>query len=275
MKDDEVAPGAPPSGPVQLGSVQAGATPFNVDNVSATYRGRVDLTDGPVFAIIKDLPPRELANELLAATLAYAAGLPIPMPILAVAEPDTGIGAGCRLPDQKGGLVFASADIGGASVRQIYLADRTSATEALIGERLSQWSDAGRLYGFDSWIANVDRNAGNLLFAGERDIWLIDHGQGFTGPNWSAEALQPAAEYVNKLQGWFTPMLTDERRIELARDVGDVCDRINASELPSLAAISYVADLLSAGDLEALLAFLADRVPHVPRLATRALGMLA
>ncbi|MDY0957871.1 HipA family kinase [Sphingomonas sp. CFBP8993] len=260
---------------VKVGTVLLDAKRFSTDNVSATYRGTIQLQSQLVRAIIKDIPPKELANELLAAAIAITGGLPVPLPILAFAAPDTGMGINCAYADGSGGLVFGSADVGGNSVRQLYISDPSRATEVLIGERIAAWSAVGRLYGFDSWIANVDRNAGNLQFGEANEIWLIDHAQGFTGPAWEAENLTADREYQNKLQSWLTPLLSADRRIELARDVGVEADRFDLAALAGLATRNHVADLLSAGDLDAVLKFLAARATHVPRMASRALGLLA
>ena len=96
---------------VRLGLVLAGATPFKADNINDTYRGAVLLDDGERTAIIKDLEPKELANELLGAAIGTLLGLPIPPAVLAFASAD-------RLAASKGPilndgrLVFASVDVG-------------------------------------------------------------------------------------------------------------------------------------------------------------------
>lgn len=261
--------------PILTGTILAGVERFTIDNVSPTYRGSVQVEGGQVVAIIKDIPVKELANELLAANIALAAGLPVPTPILAFAPADTGIGVSCPLSDGSGGLVFASADVGGTSVRQMYIAEQNRATEVLIAERLAAWSDAGKLYGFDSWIANTDRNSGNLLFGGAGGIWLIDHAHGFTGPAWASDDLDAAEEYANLLAAWLTPLLNIDQRAEMARNVGAASDRLGRGLLTRLADTAHIASLLDAEDRLAVLAFLADRAEHVPRLASRALGFLA
>ena len=58
---------------VLLGQVLAGAVPFKVENnVTDTYRGLILTDAGERTAIIKDLPPKELANEVLGAAIALA-----------------------------------------------------------------------------------------------------------------------------------------------------------------------------------------------------------
>jgi hypothetical protein len=72
------------------------------------------------------------------------------------------------------------------------------------------------VYGFDAWIANIDRHERNLLFSGDKEIWLIDHGHCFSGPQWNSADLEPQREYVNRLQQWLTPAMSSARRAAVA-----------------------------------------------------------
>jgi hypothetical protein len=57
--------------PIQLATVLPRAEPFKEGNVNETFRGQVLLGDRKVRgAILKDLDPRQLANELLVSALA-------------------------------------------------------------------------------------------------------------------------------------------------------------------------------------------------------------
>ncbi|MFX4377524.1 hypothetical protein ABTA44_20965, partial [Acinetobacter baumannii] len=61
-------------GAILTGTVMADVERFEIDNVSLTYRGSVQVEGGDqLVAIIKDIPAKELANELLAAAIAGAA----------------------------------------------------------------------------------------------------------------------------------------------------------------------------------------------------------
>lgn len=256
-----------------LGTVLQGASPFSVGNVNTTFRGPVLCADGETRqAIIKDLSPRQLANEAMAAALGLASGLPVPPSIIAKAEPGVIPVSQCPLTDGSGHLVFGSADMLGSSVQQIYLGDPTTVT--LIRERLAGWSEIGSLYGFDTWIANTDRHAGNLLFSGHQEIWLIDHGHSFTGPEWEPVHLRPDEQYANRLSEWLTPMMSEDQRRDLAAPASTLPGRLETVELSRLGELNHVADLLTAGDFDALVDFLDARVRHVPRLASEALGLL-
>ena len=253
-----------------LAQVLGGAVAFNAGNINDTYRGVIRTNVGDRPAIIKDLPPRELANEVLAAGLGLAARLPIPPAYLAFASPD-------RLaakygPQLDGGrLLFASVDVGQPQVAML-CRDRGNA--AVLG-RLAAWAEAGRMYGFDALVANIDRHAGNLLFSGDQEVWMIDHGHCFTGPEWGHSDLTPPdVRVANRLTEWLTPVLAERQRTYAAHQAavlaGDVPVDFNA-----LATANHLAELLDDGDFAAVVTFLQGRRPFTAGLAAEALGMLA
>jgi hypothetical protein len=186
---------------VQFGTVLAGAERFSFNNnVNAVYRGMVRCRDGSmVMAFLKDIPLRQFANELLAAVIGLRLGLPIPRPIVALVSPDVIPAIHNPLAATEDFIVFGSADAGSRPILQV-LRD-AGAAAAEIFERLSKWSQLGELYGFDTWIANVDRHRGNLLFGGRDEVWLIDHGHSFTGPDWTAGDLAPGESLSASLVG--------------------------------------------------------------------------
>ena len=58
--------------------------------------------------------------------------------------------------------------------------DQNNSSEELISVFVRNFTELCEEYpsviGFDEWIANGDRNLGNLLWDGEKDFYLIDHG---------------------------------------------------------------------------------------------------
>ena len=255
---------------VRLATVLAGALPFKEGNVSDTYRGQVLSDDGSTrAAIIKDLDERQLSNELMAAALAKAAGLPVPQPYLAIAR--QGTLATTKGPQQPDGsrLVFASADAHTPPVAQLYLGAAPNAVK----NRLADWDGIGDLYGFDAWVANIDRHDRNLLFSGDKEVWLIDHGHCFSGPQWKPADLDPTREYENRLQQWLTPTISAPRRTAVARSAALLEGRVSGIDPNYLGQLNRVTALLDSGDFTALADFLKARCQHVPRLAAAALNV--
>lgn len=261
---------------IPLARVLAGATAFNEDNVSDTYRGLIATTDGnQVSAIIKDLPPLELANEVLVAALGLALGLPIPQPYLALATPERF--SASKGPEAEGGrLVFASTDVKQPSVRALALkiGQTNGAALADLVARVAAWARIGELYGLDELVANVDRNAGNLLFAGDNAIWLIDHGRAFTGPDWVLADLLPADKPIpGKLAEWLTPDLKSHQKTAAFGQVAGLSSAAAAVDLIGLAKDNYLDAILEEPLFDAVLAFLKERSISLPQLAATALAI--
>jgi len=257
---------------IEFATVLRGAQPFNAGNVNATYDGQVLLEDGSIRqAIIKDLEPRELANELMAAAVALTVGLATPTPYVAAVDPGA-------LQTTKGPIVngkqmtFATVNVQTPSLRQIVIANGSSAIPALCQE-LMGWDDVGLLYGFDSFVANIDRNLGNLLFGGGDRVWAIDHGHCFSGPAWKATDLQSDKIFVDKLKLWLTPHMSEVLRRARAQNASDIVRQLNEENIEELGKRVGVDDLLDQADFDALIGFLEGRKTHVPRIAADALGL--
>ena len=254
---------------MELGRLLVGAIPFKEGNINDTYRGVVWTDRGERTAIIKDLEPRELANEVLAAALGRRLGLPVPPACLALAEPE--VLDATKGPTIGGGrLVFASIDVGQPQVAMLY----NGGGGPRVLARLAQWSQMGRLYGFDALVANIDRHAGNLLFSGDREVWLIDHGWCFTGPHWHVgDFSAPDRAVRSKLREWLTPALDEEQRRVASRAAASVEIDAARLDLRAVAVANHLTELLTSGDLEAVLCYIQDRCAHVPRLAAETLNI--
>lgn len=256
---------------IGLAQVLEGATPFSVGNINDTFRGLIRLPDGSdKAAILKDLNPKELANEVLAAAVGIAIGMPIPPPYIALATFDRL--ATSKGPEIEGGrLVFASVDVKTPPVVMLY----NGGLGPAVLQRLAQWPHVGKLYGFDALVANIDRHAGNLLFSGRDEVWLIDHGWCFTGPDWSSSDLsQPDAPVENRLREWLTPVLDLSRRSLAAGGASSVSESLRDTDFALLASANHVSGLLDDGDFAAVVDYLSGRCKHTTRLAAEALEML-
>lgn len=263
---------------VGLARVMAGVTSFKdsgIANVNDTYRGQI-LTEGDELktAILKDLSPKELANEVLAAGLAALVGLPVPPPFIGITAPNSDCASRFRLPDGTG-LMFASADVGSPSVAQLIVAPTDPQKWALlkpIVNVLTNQAWLGDLYGFDAWAANIDRHVGNVLFGAGTGAWIIDHGYCFTGPTWVPADLVPAGNFRHRLKEWVTPLLEPDQRKRLAAEASALVTRLQRIDVSDVGIQNRVNGLLDEVDFEALVVFLVERISYVPRAAGDALG---
>lgn len=259
---------------VQLARILTGAKSFKdrgIANLSDTYRGQILLKNGDVkTAIIKDIPVRELANEVMTAALAAAVSLPVPPAYIALVEPAI---LRTRFAPKLGtsALVFASADVNSPSVAQLLLGQSFAVLQTIAAMLVkSGW--LGDFYGFDAWAANVDRHVGNLLVSPSSAPWLIDHGRCFTGQNWQASDLTPNGDFRNRLKEWLTPLLDSGDQKRFAGEAAALVDRLNKIDIKALGNENRLPALLGDTDFDAMVTFLDDRRVHVPSIAASALN---
>jgi hypothetical protein len=271
MTNSEIA-AAPNTSAVELATVLAGARSFKdlgIPNVSDTYRGQILIGGGEVrTAIIKDIPVRELANEVVTAALGAALSLPVPKAYIALAEP--AILATNHAPRLgSASLLFASTDVFTPSVAQIVVGSDFLVALKRVAAILLKSSRLGSLYAFDAWLANIDRHIGNLLLG--PDVYLIDHGRCYTGPTWTAADLRPAVIFRQRLKEWLTPVLPDVDRKRIATEAAAMTIALSKVDIEGVGTANRVPALLGDADFMALVDFLKERIVHVPRIAGDAL----
>lgn len=131
--------------------------------INAATRSIVGTSAGEIEAYVKRLGDvREILVEIVCATIARELRLPVPEPLLVL------------VPEYLGGpqLAFGSAAIGQPNVAAFLATSEQTA----VANRLRAWEHLLPAACFDEWIANYDRHLGNLLYNGDGDFWLIDHG---------------------------------------------------------------------------------------------------
>lgn len=131
--------------------------------INQAVRGIVRTHTGEIEAYVKRLADaREILVEVVCASLARRLGLPVPEPMLVL------------VPEHLGGprLAFGSAAIGQPNVAAFIAAGHLAA----VVSKLKSWKQLVPAACFDEWITNCDRHEGNLLYNGDDDFWLIDHG---------------------------------------------------------------------------------------------------
>jgi len=263
---------------VELARVLAGARSFKdqgIANLSDTYRGQILIGQNDVRpAIIKDIPIREVANEVLSAALGLAMALPVPPPFIALASTSD---LTTKYASKIGGssILFASADVNSPSVAQVVVAQAGSGQKVaanLVAKAMKDCGQLGEFYGFDSWAANIDRHTGNVLIGPNGQPWLIDHGRSFTGAAWTAADLDPSKLYRHRLKEWLTPLLDNVERQRFSAVAAAMVPLLSGLDVASLGAQNRVPALLGQADFNRLVTFLKDRIGFVPRIAADALN---
>ncbi|WP_322788134.1 HipA family kinase [Pseudooceanicola nitratireducens] len=242
-------------------------------SINSLFRGQVQLEDGSVQpCLLKNIDRIEVVNELISNLIAARLGLPVPRAVLTfVPDEFNGKNQFSKAHKIKGGVVvFSSVD-----VQTPNLAQRVSSAHPLgqkiISHALNAWAKKSGLYGFDTWVANVDRHAGNLLFGSRNEVWLVDHGRCFTKEDWSPHDLRPNIQYLNRLREWYTQIMDPATRSATVSELPTVQGTIGALNVGSILTDSLASGLTDAGEQDALRDFLTTRVSRITTDATAAL----
>lgn len=256
---------------IQIGNVVPVAKLLDKDDrgVNETHIGFIDLASGRVRAYIKVLDGRQLVNELFATTLGRTLGVAIPEGCIVRARPSD-------LPDSpllaahgKEALLFASRATGAPDLKRRMKAEGAAAIAALF----TAWKDWVMCMTFDEWIANGDRNTGNVLFGGPGDIWLIDHTHAFTGPSWKLADLQPNGTWSNMIAQNRIPTLTLPERIDAKKQIAGLIPTLSAFDCPAVLAASLAGNFISPAEALGLQTFVSSRVSHLYGILSDRLGI--
>lgn len=254
---------------VEFVRVEPGAQSVKL-GINKTWIGKVRHFDGLTTDVyLKDLPRKELANELVGAAFARGLGLPTPEVYLAVASVDD-LDASELNVSEDDHLVFASKTQSTPPLFQVWKANKMA--DSLL-QKLGDWSHCGGALAFDTWIANVDRHTNNLLFDGSAEVSLIDHGLCLTSDVWVPSDLVPDREYRNRLTEWLTDALSPKQRKRLMDDVSDFPSKATNLNIDDIISASGASSLLDEDELGAVVGFLTQRVVHVPRIGTKQAGL--
>lgn len=256
-----------------LGTLIGEPIPLEFDSVNSLYRGQVQMHDGSIRScLLKNIDRIEIVNELIANLVAYRMKLPVPIGVLTFVPNKFNTNSNfSKSPKISGGaLTFSSIDAQTPNLLQ-RLQSTHPLGQLIIEQALKSWNKKSGLYGFDTWVANVDRHVGNILFGIQNEIWLIDHGQCFTKANWSPDDLVPDATYFNKLQLWYTKLLDEPLRQKMKEELLDVQEEVAQLDIDAILRESLASRLTSSTEHAALHTFLMARISRIASDGARAL----
>lgn len=159
---------------IALAELLPGATPFEDANLNPVYKGMVGLANGDELpAFVKFIDRRAILIESLCAIIGRGLNLPVPTPVLAFIPNDANPNPARHTDD----VAFASLDATYPSIRKLVTINQQIDKTRInpIMDRLTRWKHLMRAATFDEYIANADRQIGNLLYDGLNDFILIDH----------------------------------------------------------------------------------------------------
>lgn len=140
--------------------------------------------------------PLGLVNEITGFLLARSVGVPVPekaglLQLQSVAFPSL------DLSDFQPYSFAISESDGQTLVSSFRVQDLV--LHSALKDIVRNWSMLSDALAFDDWVANSDRNQGNILIAGPEDITLIDHSNLPVTLNWDAAMLDPCLNSTNTL----------------------------------------------------------------------------
>ena len=243
---------------VDVGLMLPGPQPFDDCNVNPTLKAHVKTHDEVLVAYVKKVSPRKLYVECVCALLGRYLGLPIPKPIIVKVTSDSSD----DVPLGRYELAFGSQDAGYPSFRRY--AQNQEAYEKL--KEFSKTIDVGL---FDEWVANWDRNIGNILYDGGGDFSFIDH-ENALDPSLGVE--DPATR--NQLVECICAIKSEFERFKLNRAVqSEAIPQYVDLPLAILSEKTYASSYLDEGDVLAVIDFLKMRVNSLGRLFSKRLNL--
>lgn len=243
---------------VEVGLMLPGAKPFNDENVNPTWKAHVKTHDSVIVAYVKRLSLRALYVECLCATIGRALKLPIPKPIIVKV---TGSNIS-DIPKGRSELAFGSEDAGYPSFRRFI--ENQEAIEKLAS--LDETIDVGF---FDKWIANWDRNIGNILYDGGNKFFFIDH----------ENALDPRVNSIQSakdnqlIRGLYSGRSEFEKHRIMKTFASKTLPSYECMQLSPIAQNTYANSYLSKDEINKVIEFLEDRTAHVASLLSKRLGI--
>lgn len=259
--------------PIHIARALKGLSSNPERSINSVYRGEIVTREGNIRrAFLKDLDARQFGNELLVTALADKLGIIVPEAAIVHVPTDVSNGfRSIKASNGNGHIAFASIDAEGSTVAQVYR-ELGALDFPLRHLRLSPL--LGNLYGLDTWVANIDRHAGNLIVRGDGQVFLIDHGYCLTGPNWSADDLDAGRDYINRLRQWLTPRLSSQDKDAAMADIKALIGRMISQDVQQIITDSLASQMFGANDSDAVVGFLESRVEHIESLSADALETL-
>lgn len=133
---------------------------------------------------------------------------------------------------------------------------------SLVGRMLRN-PESPRVVAFDDWLANSDRNLGNLLGSAE-SLLLIDHGRILAYPNWTPGRLGtapgPVSNKIEALMDQYSPGWSKNLPTKSARMLAYRSFELKFNSGGADAAVSSLSSLLSPDDAAAVVRFLGSRL---------------
>lgn len=243
---------------IETGVLLPGAKPFSDCNINQTWKGHVKTATDTVVVYAKLIDAREICVEAFCAILGRQLGIPIPKPYLILADSNSLP----IIPEGQHALMFGSEDADFPSFRRY-----ANCEQAFI--RLQKFKSTLDVGVFDEWIANHDRNIGNILYDGGDNFLFIDHGLAI--PN-GMNPLSPASDN-NIIRALFSIQSELEKFRTMKTTLQDITPTYNLLKLDEIMRQTHSEKYLEEDEITHVLDFLTNRLSVINSLIRCRLGI--
>ncbi|BBL31197.1 hypothetical protein [Pantoea ananatis] len=137
---------------------------------------------------------------------------------------------------------------------------------------LNDWDKLHQSIAFDEWVANQDRNLGNVVISTDKSITLIDHSNMPVDLNWTPAMLDTTLSPQNKLGDFFRPNPTLPQKLEILKSASGQRSNLEKAKEE----IVYWADrLLTTEQKSEIMKFLEVRADQSNMRLSKKYGVLA
>ncbi|CFQ33783.1 TPA: hypothetical protein ACMY33_000620 [Yersinia enterocolitica] len=189
--------------------------------VALTLLCLIDWPDGiqrqSYVKIFSDHQAIGVFNEILGYLLSKSQDLPVPPKAGILILPD-GLKNEISLPVSP--IAFVTSKVAGNSPSSFYNIQDMISYDAL-KNILAGWDKLDKTIAFDEWVANQDRNLGNVLINSSEQITLIDHSNMPVDLVWTPDDLVIDINPVNKLEFCFRQHPTLPQKMSIVRGAED------------------------------------------------------
>lgn len=241
-------------------------------NDAETWRVVLNSADEtPAYLKLTDNPHHTLA-ELVSSQIGRALKLPIPKPYIALVHetdlPESSKYAGTS-PNTR--YAFACAQFG---KNPMNCSRKYNQNNSAFAKILADWQGLNNARSFDEYIANEDRNLGNLIYSPEsKEIGLIDHGRSLTGSYWPVWGLSDAQRTVNNnlLANHQTLTINDKERLRAI--CNDLMQKVSKIDIASLDQDGHFQRLGGVAPKQEIVNFLTQRINFTVTLLCQRIGL--
>ena len=215
---------------------------------------------------------RQAIAELAAAQLGRAIEINIPEPFLVLVD-TTLLPPESKYHGTRHRWAFASDQAGKTPVSFARLVKDDSPGA---NQLFSTWKGLDDTAAFDEWLANTDRNLGNILYDGHgRTFWLIDHGRALTGEYWPVYGIDnPNVDVENLLLDYIGKTApSDSRRKELRDKSNDLMLRASLIDFTQLDKDGHFTRLDPSINRQLVIDFVRTRVHNTVALICQKIGI--